>query len=385
MKKNEELDQEADIITFDTLSSKDIGNTEEEKKKESDKELREAIENKPQNTDYFGLNSEGEEDSTKEEEQKKEKPSTESKKEESKDEEKNTESEILKKSLRKKYGDEIETFIKEDENGEEVEVQLDDIELDLDTYHQIVEAKHQSDIEDSTKGKVDISKNSDFAKRILEIDKKGGRYTDLLKIQDDIINPLDNIDLETEQGQIEVIALRLRGRDQDEVSRLIRSYKSDGILKEQAQEAKKEIEEWFNNEVKAREEEASKREEETKKVLKQFRKDLRSNLDSFELKDSVKDKLVELATTQGEDGRFGIDILYSKKRRDPELAARLALYLFDEEEYKGQITKMEVNKEKQERASRIKIKPTISQGGDKKGKKSKKDEGVITIPGMELN
>ena len=78
--------------------------------------------------------------------------------------------------------------------------------------------------------------------------------------------------------------------------------------------------------------------ERKKELMKGFKKDLKENLSEFQLKDPLKNKIVELATKEDPDGRFSMDKMYTQWRTDPKKAARLALFLLDEEEFIKQVT-----------------------------------------------
>lgn len=90
-------------------------------------------------------------------------------------------------------------------------------------------------------------------------------------------------------------------------------------------------------------------------MLKNYKKDLRNNLDQFKLNDSVKNKIVTIATKEDDYGRFELDRLYYSFREDPSKAARLALFLLDEEEFVKQVTNDAVQNTKLNSAKKLKV------------------------------
>jgi 5'-3' exonuclease len=64
---------------------------------------------------------------------------------------------------------------------------------------------------------------------------------------------------------------------------------------------------------------------------------------------------VVLATKEDDHGRFEIDRIYYSHREDPRKAARLALFLLDEQEYINQVTREAVRSTKLNTAKKLKI------------------------------
>jgi DNA-directed RNA polymerase subunit F len=266
-------------------------------------------------------------------------------------------SEVYKKTLKSMFGDSISSLIQEDEEGNEIEVALDDLDLDDELFNQILQSKLDEIKEEATKDKISVAGVSDFTRDLIEIDRNGGDIAELIKVKESYSDPLDRLDLTTEQGQIQAIYLRMLagGQDEDTIRRLINSYKSEGVLEEIASKAEKELRGAMQQQVEHAKQVAAENAEKRKNLLKSYKKDIKENLSDFELNENVKNKIVSLATKEDDHGRFEIDRIYYSHREDPRKAARLALFLLDEQEYINQVTREAVRSTKLNTAKKLKI------------------------------
>jgi hypothetical protein len=365
---------EAQIVSLSELMSDDIGGAKKEfEKNESDKDLAKAVEGKPETYDFFNLDSakqEAEEDKKKEEEEKgeSEKVDTEVEVKEATLEEtlngtadsiiKDTsESLVYKRTLKSMFGDSITHLIQEDEEGNEVETPIEDIVINEQLFQQIVQSKMDNIKEEASKDKISVKGVSEFAKKLVEIDRNGGDISELIKVKETYADPLDSIDVTTEEGQVQAIYLRMLagGQDEDTIRRLIESYKREGSLEEIANKASQELRDAIDQQIENARIESENQRNQRKDLIKQYKKEIRNNLESFQLNDNIKNKIVTLATKEDENGRFEMDRLYYQLRENPEKAARLALFLLDEDEYVKQVTNSTVQKKKLESASKLKI------------------------------
>lgn len=359
--------ENARIVPLSQLMGENIGEEAKAKEKEeSNADLELAIEGKETPNDFFNLDT-----SKKKAEEEELKNTTEETAEvESIDKSevfKNTEkdynivksdqSEVYRKTLKSMFGNSISSLIQEDEEGNETEVSLDDLEIDEDLFKEIVESKLDMIKEEASKDKISVQGVSDFARRLVEIDRNGGDISELIKMKESYSDPLDRIDLTTEQGQQQAVFLRLTagGQDADTAMRLIKSYQDEGSLEDMAVKSEKELREALNVQLEQARLNSEKRIEQRKELLKNYKKDLRNNLDQFKLNDSVKNKIVTIATKEDDYGRFELDRLYYSFREDPSKAARLALFLLDEEEFVKQVTNDAVQNTKLNSAKKLKV------------------------------
>jgi hypothetical protein len=289
-------------------------------------------------------------------------------------------SEFYKTALRKLFGEGVETLTIE-EDGEDVDVSLDDLDIDEDYFQEIVEAKHEIDKQEALEGKVDITGNSEFAKKILEIDKLGGSYNDLLEMKEVYTDPLSNLNFEDVNDQKEAIFLRYKAKNNladEEISAIIQGFEKSGTLKEKALSAKEEVESAVTKAAERREQEAIELKKKAEADEKEYKKKMKSALSSYELKDSVKENIVNISTKRGENGLYELDKIYSEMVSDPEKAAEIALYFLDRDEFLAQVSSKQVQEEKLKTARRLKItgsKKPVSQASRKKKEKS----GLISL------
>jgi len=276
------------------------------------------------------------------------------------DQEKESEaSQLYKKVLKETWGkDEISTIV-QIIDGEEVEVNIEDIDLDEETFKLITQAKIEELKEEAVKGKISSDGASDFALKLLEIDKNGGEIKDLLRIKTDFLDPLEGLDVDNVDDQREVIYLRnmAAGLDEDSTLRLIKSYEQEGTLAQVAEDSFNKLREAIDKKL---EDELRISQDNKKKAEDNFKKyagDLKEELKKFELKDTAKKKIVDFATTIKENGKLAIDEVYNEWRMNPEKASMLALFMLDEEEFISQLTRKAVRETQMNAAKKLKIIP----------------------------
>lgn len=385
----EENEKSAKIIDIQSLMSEDIGEEGGE---------REAFNGKPkeEKPDILGLNSDNEEEEEEISEGEEEKPDTEEAEEEEEkptnteeegeeegeeDPPKNPEATNYVNSLKNLFGDSITHVVQENEEGEEVEVALEDVELTQDLYEEIVKAKMEELQEEAKKGTISAEGISEFTRELIEIDRMGGDVNTLLKTKESYIDVLDKLDLSQEDDQKKAVYLRLKAegsRSDEEIDILINGYKSKGTLKQKAERSEEEIRDAVNKQVEQAKEVARKEREERENLIKEYQKDLEKNLEQFDLDEKVKKKLAKLSVKRDDKERFEMDNLYFQMKRDPEKAAKLALFIFDSEEYNKQVSK-EVKRETQLKgAGKISlIKKKTGSSGDEKRTTKKTDRIIL--------
>lgn len=286
------------------------------------------------------------------------------------------------KSLKSLFGDGITHVLQENEQGEEVEVALEDLEISQDLYEEIVKSRIAEIKEEAKQNTVSIEGISDFTKELIELDRLGGDVTTLLQSKETYTDVLDKLDLTKKEDQRKAVYLRYRAagtHTDEEINMLIKGYEDKGSLSETAEKAEKEIRGAVNQQVEQAKKAALKAKEDNENLLKEYKKELKDNLGTFELEDGIKTKIVNLATKRDEKGRFEIDNLYFKLKNDPKEAARMALFLLDREEYNKQISK-EVKRETQlNTAKTISLlkKKTSSTDDARAGKK--KESAIIDL------
>ena len=265
---------------------------------------------------------------------------------------------IYKNTLKSIWGDEIGAFIQE-VDGEEKEFTLDDIEVDEETFADILKSKIEEIKESATRNKISAEGISEFTQKLIEVEKSGGDIRSLLEMKQTYSDPLEGLDLDNVEDQKEIILLRgtASGQNERDLKRLIKSYEEEGILEEIAQEAHTTLREAIDNAMNIELDKAKENKARAEAAFKSYKKDLKDKMSQFELKDNIKSKLVDMATKINDKGALDIDERYNEARLDPEKASRLALFLYDEEEFIKQVTNREVQSKQLETARKLKIIP----------------------------
>jgi hypothetical protein len=223
---------------------------------------------------------------------------------------------------------------------EEGEFSIDDIEITDELFQSIVE--EQEKLKEERLATKNLDGVSDFTKRLIEIEKKGGSVSDAIRAFETVGEPLSKIDTSTIEGKRAVIYMQLKAQgqqDESDIKRLISSYEKDGVLEDKAEKAEVMLNNAYNDYLQSIEDAAEQERKEKQERLKNYKKDFAENLSkTFEITSSIKSKLVDIASKQDENGMYEMDKIYNDYRRNPEKAAKLALFLYNEDEYIKQVT-----------------------------------------------
>lgn len=243
--------------------------------------------------------------------------------------------EILSNLVESGIIDDIEAF---DVEGEEIP--FEDMDIDADTFIDILKIKQEELKEKLLENKVSTESISDFTKKLIEIEKNGGNVQEALLSYQKYKNPIDTLDLTSEEDQQSVIYLKLQasGLEDRDIIDIIKTYKSNGDLSDKAVQAKEDLEKAFNKQMEALNQEAIERKQRYEESLKTYRDNLSKNLSKFSLTDSYKKKVLDLATKQDNNGKFELDRIYAEIRQDPEKATDLVMFLTNRDEYIKQLT-----------------------------------------------
>ena len=244
---------------------------------------------------------------------------------------------VINKLVDSKLWQPIEGF--EAEDG--TEIPFDEVDIDEETFIDIFKQKLDEEKTKLNEGKVSVEGVSEFTKKLIEIEKNGGNVQQALESYQMYKHPLDGLDLSREEDQQAAVYLKFQaaGLKDKEIIDVIKAYKSNGELEDKANEAKLELDSAFEQQLSALNQEAIDRKTQQKEALKTYRNDLGENLKTFEVNDTYRRKLLDIASKEDTNGRFELDNIYSEKRRNPKEAAELVLFLTDKEEYIKQVTK----------------------------------------------
>lgn len=202
----------------------------------------------------------------------------------------------------------------------------------------------------------------------------------LLKLQDDFITPLRDLDLDKEEDQISAIRMRYEADSKYEpemIEALIFTAKSKGELKETALKSFKELENVISREAERVNKELEERESKIKENLVVYRGQITEDLvNKWGVKESFAKRVSDFAgkqnTSKDSQHVFDIDKRYLESRQDKNIAPDLALFLYDGGETFKKIIKeglkTEVNIENQ-RIIRLNSKTNPGSGGTRIGDK----------------
>ena len=237
---------------------------------------------------------------------------------------------------------------------------------DVDTLLDLVQEKHKEELATLKESSVSLTNLDQIQKDIVNIVAKGGNPTELLILQKDYLQPLSDIDIETEEGQIEAIRIDLedKGNSEDMIDILIEGFKAKGILEDKGIEAKEALDKKYKSKI----EEVARQEQERlvnlEKQHKQYVKNISSALKAKGYNDKTVKEFKEFATevkSLGENSTARMtemDAKYLELRNNPETVIDLILYFKNPEEFKKSVSKQEVTKTHIENAKKIVISRT---------------------------
>ena len=236
----------------------------------------------------------------------------------------------------------------EDENGEVIP--LDQVNIDKDVFYSIIASKIEEIKSKASENKISVDGVSDFMKRMIELEKKGGNVRQAMETYNALTNPIEALDLEKTEDQRKMVWLRYKLEnklDDQTITDIIVSREMSGKLEETAKQAKSQLEKAAEMQLQKLEQQAKERQQKEREEIKQYRADLSDVLNKeFKLKDSTKTRLLDLATKRDKEGLYGIDYLYRQAMETPEKATKLLLFLTNEEEYNQQISEKKVREGK---------------------------------------
>jgi len=295
-----------------------------------------------------------------------------------------SQSDMLRQTLKNLYGESF-TIVQEIEGEEDVEVSIDDIDLDPETFAQIVRSKEEAEKQEMLKDTFSTKGVSEFTKSLAEIESKGGSVAHLLQYKEAYLDPLATIDIDTESGQESVLSLyfQAQGRPDDEASILIAGFKSSGLLEEKALQAKEQIDKSIEKKVEEQKLALDLQEKQRQENLKSYRTDLTKKFgEKFELNETAKKKLLKFATEQDDKRLTPAAKAFKEKMSDPDTAAELILYLMDSEEFLKQKTKEKVLESKISLANKIRIKQSNT---EMNVKRIKSENEEVVVPNILKN
>lgn len=240
-----------------------------------------------------------------------------------------------------------------------LDIMVDDKPVDLSTITReddlldIVEGLIKDKADELLKDKVDTGSMSEFMKKMIEVDKAGGNVGQLLNQYQNIQAPLDNLDMSNKNDQLAVIQhyYKMLGMPEDEIKDNMEMMigKGDEFIESKANKFHDILKKEMDNLIEEEKKKSEKRKQELIEQMKIYKKGLKTSISSgFQLTDTMIGKAVDFVTKPIDNqGHTAIDKAYSEAIKNPDMAADLALFLMNKDEFLKQKTnkaKMEVNK-----------------------------------------
>lgn len=271
---------------------------------------------------------------------------------------------------------------------EEGEVPFEDMNIDKDTFVALMKHNQEELKEKLTSNSVSIDGVSEFTKKLISIEKHGGNVQKALQAYQTIKQPLESIDINDTKGQRAICYLRLQqnGITGEEANDLIDSYEIKGILEDKAIAFKSQLDEAFNNWVTQQEQAAIEEDRKYRESLKTYKASLNEVFKSskeFNISETHRKKLLDIATKEREDGLFELDDLIDNHRRNPVDAAELLLFITDKEAFiKAKAQKL-LDEQNKKVFKTINIIPKSKTGVDLSGKSKKIDDVIIPLDNLK--
>jgi hypothetical protein len=221
-----------------------------------------------------------------------------------------------------------------DENDNEIP--FADADINDDTLKQIIAFQEEIKKPVVSETLVDAKGISDFTKKLIEIEKKGGNVAEALASYNNYKEPLDSVDISSERGQAEAIYMDKsnKGMADEDIDTLIQGYQQKGILEQKGKEAVANLEALYEESLVAIEKKAEDAKAAKVEKIKIYKKEFKDSFTTkFALNESFQKRIIEAATKEDANGRFEVDKVYNEKRLNPAEAAELVFFIMDKEKY----------------------------------------------------
>lgn len=293
----------------------------------------------------------------------------------------NTYLDIVKEKL---DSGEWEDLVIEDEDGNEVRLsELKDI--DKDTFKALEkEIKTQKDTEFKEKY-VSVDGLDEVKKRLINIVKEGDLELAKALFQNPaaLKEPYQGYDSNNDEHNEDVLDFyyqKALGHSPKEAAALVKAAKEDLTLDVKAQKIVDYQRNQFYTNLKNREAQIVAEKAKEQETIKEYRKNLASELKQEGLSENLTRKFVDVATKTDSTGNYEIDTIYDEWMSDPKKAKELIYFMLDKDNYIKKVT-ANVKKDVQlDNLKRIKIVQDSS-----KVEKQKKEETSPITPFETIN
>ena len=293
----------------------------------------------------------------------------------------NTYLDIIKERLDSGEWDDL---VIEDEDGNEVK--LSDLkDIDKDTFKALEkEIKTQKDTEFKEKY-VSVDGLDEVKKRLINIVKEGDLELAKALFQNPaaLQEPFQGYDNDNDDHNEDVLEWYYQkglGHSAKEAAALVKASKEDLTLDVKAQKIVDYQRNQFYTNLKNREEQIIAEKAKEQETVKEYRKNLASELKQEGLSENLTRKFVDVATKTDKTGNYEIDTIYDEWMSDPKKAKELIYFMLDKENYLKKVTATVKKDVQLDNLKRIKIVQDSS-----RVEKQKKEETSPITPFETIN
>lgn len=225
-------------------------------------------------------------------------------------------------------------------DGEETVLISQLAEITPELYQELKELQKAHKEEDFKANYVSVKGLDDATKKMIEIKKAGGDITPLLQIEQEVVHPLKDLDLNNEGVQEMLVRHKMThlGINPKTIEAEIARMKEDLTLDIEAANVGKEIDANWQSQVDTKLKEQQEFNNQLQEEQKTFKTSLTKQLREFGLKDNLVKNLVDTGAKWDENGLSEADRLFFAAKDDLKRFAEILFHLKDPagyEEYKS--------------------------------------------------
>jgi len=237
-----------------------------------------------------------------------------------------------------------------EENGEKKTVPISELEITPELFEQLDEAQKKEQKEEFASKYIDAEGVDETTKKLIELKKKGGDISELIQMDAEFVNPIKNLDLDSQEVQEYLVRQKYQslGWKPNHIELEIAELKENLTLDSEALKIAEEVNSNFDKVVESKLQERTEAVEKQIAEQKVFQKSISSAYKDLNLKESLVKSLVENTAKFDEYGLANVDKVFFELKKDPEKFARIAFHILDEEgfnEFQGVKVKNKVTSE----------------------------------------
>jgi len=224
----------------------------------------------------------------------------------------------------------------EDENGEPQVILLSEMKGVTPEMFEAIKAEQKRVRDEDIKSKYISTEGLDEnTKKLIELKKAGGDITPLLQVEAQYVNPVQNLDLDNEQHQEYLVreSLKAQNLKPKVIDAQIEAMKEDMTLDMEAKKLYDDVNKKYGEFIDQKKKEVEEQLEGEKTRQKEFKKSMSETIKGLKLEENLQKTILENTAKFDENGLTNTDSLYFQAKKNPELYAKLALFLTDEKKF----------------------------------------------------